>query len=279
MMTGGPGAAADAEVPLLGGDVTTGLVRVGDTVRRPRQPWSASVAAYLRHLEAARFDGAPRWHGVDDRDRDVLEFLPGDVPASPPQPWSATDQVLGEVARLLSRLHDASAGFVPPADAVWFGDDFPVTLPEDARIDEVTALVTHADVTPQNTVFRAGSPVALIDFDMTRPTTRLLDVINTAMHWVPLGAPADRAPAHAGVDVPGRLRLFVDEYGLGAEDRQAFVPMAGRAFRRTWHRMRANATQRGGGWRRMWEEGVGDKILRRQRWLDDERDHLERALR
>ena len=33
------------------GDVTEGVVRVGQTVRRPAQPQSAAVADYLQHLE------------------------------------------------------------------------------------------------------------------------------------------------------------------------------------------------------------------------------------
>nr|BFE82330.1 hypothetical protein GCM10020093_049310 [Planobispora longispora] len=47
------------EIPLLGGDVTDGVVRVGDTVRRPTRPSTPSVHALLRHLEAAGFEGAP----------------------------------------------------------------------------------------------------------------------------------------------------------------------------------------------------------------------------
>ena len=55
----------DAEVPLLGGDMTEGVVRVGRTVRRPVRPHTAAVHGLLRHLEAAGFDGAPRVLGID----------------------------------------------------------------------------------------------------------------------------------------------------------------------------------------------------------------------
>ena len=68
------------EIPLAGGDVTHGVVRVGDTVRRPRGPWSDAVAAYLLHLERVGFRGAPRYLGVDEHGRDVLEFVCGEVP-------------------------------------------------------------------------------------------------------------------------------------------------------------------------------------------------------
>ena len=44
-------AAGSAET-LSGGNVSGGVVRIGDTVRRPAQETSAGVAEYLRHLES-----------------------------------------------------------------------------------------------------------------------------------------------------------------------------------------------------------------------------------
>jgi hypothetical protein len=43
-------SAADLpEEKLVGGDVTEGVVRVGDTVRRPLNAQSGAIHAYLRH--------------------------------------------------------------------------------------------------------------------------------------------------------------------------------------------------------------------------------------
>jgi hypothetical protein len=44
------------------------------------------------------------------------------------------------------------------------------------------------------------------------------------------------------------------------------------------HRMRAAAEQLGGGWARMWSEGVGDAIARREQWLRASRPTLDAAL-
>jgi hypothetical protein len=46
------------EIPLVGGADTSGVVRVGDTVRRPRRPWWHSIHALLSHLDAVGFTGA-----------------------------------------------------------------------------------------------------------------------------------------------------------------------------------------------------------------------------
>jgi len=49
-----------------GGRQTIGIVRVGDTVRRPRHARSDLVHALLRHLDAVGFEDAPRLLGRID---------------------------------------------------------------------------------------------------------------------------------------------------------------------------------------------------------------------
>jgi Ser/Thr protein kinase RdoA (MazF antagonist) len=186
--------------------------------------------------------------------------------------------VLVAVAGLIRRLHESSASFVPPDDACWFGDDVRVDLPEDLPPEPPADVVSHFDVTPQNVVFGAGRPVALIDFDLTRPGSRLRDVVNTAMWWVPLVPAGDRDPAFVTCDVPTRLATFVDAYGLDDDERAAFCDVAIGGTARAWYRMRANAVERGGGWARMWAEGVGDRIVRRRAWMIEQRTTLEAAL-
>jgi hypothetical protein len=44
---------------------------------------SACVQAYLAHLRDAGFTGAPLPFGVDEQGREMLSFVPGDVPRNP----------------------------------------------------------------------------------------------------------------------------------------------------------------------------------------------------
>ncbi|MFG3296636.1 aminoglycoside phosphotransferase family protein, partial [Streptomyces sp. NPDC048179] len=69
----------DDEQPLSGGNVSDGVVRVGDTARRPVGPWTPAVHALLAHLHAVGSGAAPRPLGIDDQGREVLTFMPGDV--------------------------------------------------------------------------------------------------------------------------------------------------------------------------------------------------------
>ena len=215
--------------PLTGDGVTQGIVRIGDTVRRPLRPFSLTVQAYLAHLRDAGFTGAPLPLGVDEQGREVLSFVPGDVPRNPLPPQTAGDEVLAALARLIRALHEASAGWVPPPGAVWGG-----TPASTGPVTSRPELVSHRDYYPGNVVFRDGLPVALIDFDLAMPTTRLYDIANALWYWAPLRDPRDRAPAFADADIPapgrgvrGRLRHDgAASRGAGAVRRRRGAPLS-----------------------------------------------------
>jgi Ser/Thr protein kinase RdoA (MazF antagonist) len=258
------------EVPLLGGDVTDGLVRIGGTVRRPRGPVSEAVGRVLRHLEAAGFAGAPRHLGVDRQGRDVLSFVDGEVAGRPWPAWVADGERLASVARLLRQYHDAVAPLGVPA----WAEAIPVAaadgLPD--RIAGAPELVGHRDVTPENVVFQDGRAAALIDFDLVGPTTRVEDLTNLLLWWGAWMPPGDREPVLRDADPTARARIVLDAYGL--EDRSAILPVSVNLAERSWHLMRWRAEHLGGGWARMWAEGVGDRILRRRAWLEQQRASL-----
>jgi hypothetical protein len=255
------------EQDLPKGDVTEGVVRIGDTVRRPHHERSVAIAHYLDHLEQAGFAGSPRYLGRDSAGRDVLTFLSGDVAAASPQHWAASDDLLGSIAELLLALHRAAAGF-DEAEQLF------ARLPDERG----PTVVSHLDVTPQNVVVHDGRAVGLIDFDLARRATPYLECRNTAMHWVPLVDPQDVYPEWRGIDQLGRLRLFVDRFGLSSEQRERYVSDEIQRADGTWLRMKDRAETLGGGWRRMWDEGVGDKIRRRQSWLAADATEITAAL-
>jgi hypothetical protein len=267
-----PGEVSDVGV-LPAGDVTDGVVRVGGTVRRPHQPQSYAVADYLDWLEDAGFVGSPRFLGRDVSGRDVLTFLPGDCAGAVPEQWVQSEELLVSVARLVRRLHAASAGFVPAAHPFP-----PRSARQDRSQDEQDELVCHLDVTPQNVVVRGGLAVGLVDFDLAGPATGFKDSYNAAMHWVPLRDPADAWPGWEGADPFRRLRVFADAYGWTEEERRRLPEFGTDAALLSFDRMEHNARTLGGGWARMWAEGVGGMIQRRRVWLAANGRRLVRAL-
>ncbi|MBG0818634.1 phosphotransferase enzyme family protein [Planomonospora sp. ID82291] len=197
---------SDDEEELTGGGVNR-VVRIGGTVRRPTGPWTPAVHALLDHLAAAGFTGAPRGHGCDGEGREILDFLPGRVPAYPLPDYARADGALHAVGALLRDYHDATVGFTAPAGSVWY---FPPRSPAE--------VICHGDAAPYNCVFRDGRPVAFIDFDTAHPGPRIWDVAYTAYRFVPLAAPR-REGIPPVEEQARRLRLFADAYDLGDLDR------------------------------------------------------------
>ena len=267
----------EPEIPLLGGDVTEGLVRIGGTVRRPLGDHSPLVHALLTHLEEVGFEGAPRFLGIDAAGREVLTFLPGEVAGKPRPGWQADEDRLASVARLVRAYDDAVSGFVLPE-----GLDAFAALPAPPDLPPAPTypveLVGHMDYTPDNIVFRDGVAAGLIDFDIARPVAKVDELFNTMQYWGPLMDPADRDAPLRDVDSPRRCRLIADAYGMSEVDRTRLLEVAVLRTRRGWHLMKRNAEVLGGGWARMWDEGVGDAIKRREAWLERNGKAVEAAL-
>jgi hypothetical protein len=198
-------------VELTGGVAHRGLVvRIGDTVRRPRS--NPAVPALLDHLAAVGFDGAPRFLGVDEQGREVLSYLPGTCVVPPYPAWALTDEALVSVARLLRDFHRAVASF-DPRPHTWT-----TRLPEEFTGE----LVSHNDPNLDNVVFRDGRAVALIDFDLAGPGSRVWDVAAAARMWAPLRPDEHIRDERRGRALP-RFRLFLDAYGMPTEERAGVV--------------------------------------------------------
>ncbi len=262
------------EIPLQGGDGTDGVVRVGDTVRRPMGPHSELVHRLLNQLEEADVDCVPRFLGIDEQGREVLSWIEGEVAGRPWPEWVADPERATSVARLLRRLDDALAQIGLPDDTAvrsWLSG-----APE--PVGPVASFLGHRDVTPENTVFRDGRAVALLGFDLVSPSSRVDEVVNLLLWWAGWMAPEDRSLVFADVEPGERGRLLVDAYGLSQEEKEWVVPVSISAAQQSWHWLKHRAEDLGGGWRRMWDEGAGDRIRRREQWIVSEQDALRRAL-
>ena len=120
------------EVPLAGGRITKGVVRIGDSVRRPAKPVSGAIGCLLRHLENQGFGGAPRYLGADANGRDVLSYVSGDVLMK----WQLfPDETIIEAAKLLRAFHDATLG---------------------CELLQGRPVICHNDPGPNNVVFQNG---------------------------------------------------------------------------------------------------------------------------
>ncbi|MGW3124378.1 phosphotransferase family protein [Streptomyces sp. NPDC001107] len=188
----------DNEVPLFGGRITTGVVRVGNTVRRPATASSPFVAELLDVLRRQGFNGAPRHLGFDMAGREILSYLPGRVPARF-QRW--TDPQVAAAGFLLRAFHDATRG---------------------SHLAGRHPVVCHHDPGPNNTVFADDVPVAFIDFDTAAPGNALEDLGYMAWTWC-ISSKPDAAPATVQA---AQLRILADAYGLDSTTRSSLIDAA-----------------------------------------------------
>lgn len=256
------------EVLLDGGLTNAGLVsRVGDTVRRPRHPTSASTWALLDHLDRVGFDGAPRFLGVDDRGREMLSFIPGEAAIEPYPQWALTDEALISVAELLRRYHDAAASF-DAAGLAW---------PDFVPAEFHDGLISHNDPNLDNVIFSGGVAVGLIDFDLASPGSAVWDVTCAARLWAPLRDDRD-APDELRGRALERLRLFIDAYGLPRRDRARVVDAAIHTHERCYRVVGAAVDNGHHAFGRMWRDGGRVRADRTRRWIAANGGEMRAAL-
>jgi len=134
--------------------MTEGIVRVGNTARKPPSENPEFVHRLLIHLEQVGFHGAPRFLGVDEKGRDIFTFIEGFTYVE----WFdevLSDAKLAAIGGLLRAFHDAT-------------DGTPLVTRQE--------VVVHNDAGPFNMVWVDERPVALIDFGAAKPGDRFEDL-------------------------------------------------------------------------------------------------------
>jgi hypothetical protein len=172
-------------VPLLGGKVTHGIVRIGGTVRRPLKSNSLFVHELLLFLERQGFREAPQFLGIDEQGREILSYIQGHT--LPGSGYKLSDGLLVKIAGLIRRFHDLTAG---------------------SALAQGHEIVAHGELGPHNTIFQGNQPVGIIDWDDAAPGTRLRDFANAVWCYVDVGHRTWPAKEQAR-----RIQLMCDAYG------------------------------------------------------------------
>jgi len=207
---------------------------------------------------------------MDADGRERLEFIEGDVPLPPYPEWARSDDALASVAVLMRNLHDASAA-IDLTSGTWSGE-----MADPAK----GSILCHNDVCLENVVFSEGRAIAFLDFDFAGPGRRVFDVASFARMCVPID---DRVNAGRlgweDQDLPRRLRLVADSYGLDASGRVDLIEALNKSIEKGGDFVRRRVEAGEPGFVKMWEEmGGSERFDWRRRWWADERPNFEAAM-
>src|SRR5450755_2337565 len=221
---GSPWDTEDVDENLVGGIANAGeVVRSGEFVLLPTNPYSATIHGFLKALRGTGFQGAslPVEIGNDFRER--LIYIEGDVPVPPFPAWAQSDKALASITRLIRSFHAASRRVVIP----------PGSWSDEMADPEGGPIICHNDICLENVVFRGGEAVGLLDFDFAAPGRPIYDLAALALMCVPIDddLSAERK-GWALVDRPTRLRLVAAIYGLNDSGRAQLLDHLDRLVQR-----------------------------------------------
>ncbi|STO07568.1 phosphotransferase [Exiguobacterium aurantiacum] len=199
----------EQEKRLSGGNLSI-VHKKGNHVYRTKKEGSANIHWLLTHLEACGVSGVPRFVGVDNQGREVLTYLEGETADYPLKVYMWSDEAIQDVARLMRRLHDATA------DVEWPSDWRPLD-----NTPEPFEVICHNDFAVYNTIFYDEKVAGVIDFDLAAPGPRAWDIVYALYTFVPLSR---RHQAESGKVVHyeanrddgtyrRRVALFFEAYG------------------------------------------------------------------
>jgi len=152
----------ESEIPLEGGQNATGIVRMGNTVRRPKGPNAEFTHALLKYLEEKHFDFSPRHLGIDEKGREILSFIEGTVPREAPLQFTQKQEAI----RIMRQFHDVCVHS------------------KHAGLEET---VCHHDFAPWNVIVHDNKVVGIIDFDEAAPGKRIDDLAYFLWTFLDLG--------------------------------------------------------------------------------------------
>ncbi|TMU85074.1 aminoglycoside phosphotransferase [Bacillus sp. BHET2] len=193
---------------LSGGNVSN-VYRSGDTVRRDLKKESSQIHKVLKHLENKNFNYAPKFLGIDDKNREILSFIEGEAGNYPLKGYMWSNDALKEIAKMLRQYHDAVSDF--PIEESWQPLD---NTPQPFEV------LCHNDFAVYNIIFNYEKPVGIIDFDVAAPGPRLWDIAYTLYTCVPLSR-------HSRLDADHtkqRVKLFFETYDIEGMD-EGYVEM------------------------------------------------------
>lgn len=198
---------------LLGGRVGK-IYKVEETVVRPSNIWTQHVHNFLNFLHQRGANFVPKPFGFNEKNEEILSFMPGDVYNYPLPEKLLNDSMVVSAAQLLLKFHQYSeeyVSFLTNTEQWMLPSTFPIEV------------MCHGDFAPYNVTIQNDEAVGIIDFDTLHPGPKMWDIVYAIYRWVPFTNP-ESPDSNGTLKVSIRkAKLFLDTYGINNEDRKSFV--------------------------------------------------------
>ncbi|MFS1513730.1 aminoglycoside phosphotransferase family protein [Chengkuizengella sp. SCS-71B] len=182
--------------------------KIGETVVRPSNKWTKDIHCFLQFLHEEGVNFVPKPYGINEKEEEIISFMPGDVFNYPLPEKLLTDSMIVSSSKLLLEFHKYSEKYVTRLtnDEQWMlSETYPIEV------------MCHGDFAPYNVTVENNEATGIIDFDTLHPGPKMWDIAYAIYRWVPF-------------DYHGNLKeqirkskLFLDTYGVDSESKNSFV--------------------------------------------------------
>ncbi len=231
-------------------------IKIGNTVHRQVSDNGDYVHAILKFLEEKEYSWAPHFLGIDGEGREIVDFIEGYVPHGqevPPETWSLS--TMSEIFEHIRQLHELTAG---------------------SELAQGQECVCHGDLSFANTTYREGKAVAFIDWDWTHPGRRIDDVAYALLQYLSIGE--YMSPKGPGEQAE-LARKLVDAYGLASEQRSLLVDTMLGSLLATREKQMESIRRNTPAAQRLAKAGVPELMLKRHKWLEDNKGFFIEAFK
>ncbi|NBI28136.1 phosphotransferase [Chengkuizengella marina] len=182
--------------------------KVEETVVRPSNKWTKNVHCFLQFLHEEGADFVPKPYGINEKEEEILSFMPGDVFHYPLPDKLLTDSMIVSSSKLLLKFHKFSERYVSRLtnDEQWMlSASYPIEV------------MCHGDFAPYNVTIVNNEAAGIIDFDTLHPGSKMWDISYAIYRWVPFDS-------HGNLKEQIRkTKLFLDTYGVDSESRNSLI--------------------------------------------------------
>lgn len=175
------------EEPLKGGMSARQVVKIENRVHRSKSSNHVFVHQVLRHLEQFDFSYAPRFLDVDNKEREILTFIEGEVPRA----FELDFEQIKQAVEVLRKLHDVLAK---------------------SALKGKKQTICHNDFAPWNIIIKNNQVVGIIDFDECAPGNRMDDLAYFIWTFLDLGTSNDAD----GLQID-KIDKLIHAYGSGIQ--------------------------------------------------------------